>query len=324
MDSIANSSPDRQSHCGACCLCRRHDRLRGGFLQRQDDQPRRRLRGRRRVRRLCPSPRPPSAETYSRQPEHHRAEHAGRGLAHCIAPSGDIAPKDGTVATLFDFSRSSMPSSIPKRPRSNPAATGSAGSARTSASAMSGASAASKSSLAAQSPQGPYGPDGGWQHAGHRFKVLKRMLGVNVKPVLGYAGTAAQYIAIERGEVDAGAAAGPACRRSGAWRKDQAARAARADDGRQHAGGACPTPATWCRANAKERAQAVEQPGATRQTVACRERCRRIEWRSYATRSMRRCRSGAAGGSGTATCRYQSENGAGCRGHCPGYLCRAG
>jgi tripartite-type tricarboxylate transporter receptor subunit TctC len=37
-----------------------------------------------------------------------------------------------------------------------------------------------------------------------RFKVLKRLLGVNVKPVLGYAGTAAQYIAIERGELDAG------------------------------------------------------------------------------------------------------------------------
>ena len=37
-----------------------------------------------------------------------------------------------------------------------------------------------------------------------RFKVLKRMLGVKVKPVLGYAGTAAQYIAIERGELDAG------------------------------------------------------------------------------------------------------------------------
>jgi tripartite-type tricarboxylate transporter receptor subunit TctC len=37
-----------------------------------------------------------------------------------------------------------------------------------------------------------------------RFKVLSRMLGVKVKPVLGYAGTAQQYIAIERGELDAG------------------------------------------------------------------------------------------------------------------------
>jgi tripartite-type tricarboxylate transporter receptor subunit TctC len=37
-----------------------------------------------------------------------------------------------------------------------------------------------------------------------RLKVLRRLLGVNVKPVAGYPGTGTQYIALERGELDAG------------------------------------------------------------------------------------------------------------------------
>ena len=36
-----------------------------------------------------------------------------------------------------------------------------------------------------------------------RLKVMKRMLGVDVKPVSGYPGTAQQFVAIERGELDA-------------------------------------------------------------------------------------------------------------------------
>jgi len=37
-----------------------------------------------------------------------------------------------------------------------------------------------------------------------RLKILKRLLGVNVRPVSGYPGTGAQYVALERGELDAG------------------------------------------------------------------------------------------------------------------------
>jgi tripartite-type tricarboxylate transporter receptor subunit TctC len=37
-----------------------------------------------------------------------------------------------------------------------------------------------------------------------RLKVLKRILGVNVTPVAGYDSTGSQYIALERGELDAG------------------------------------------------------------------------------------------------------------------------
>jgi hypothetical protein len=37
-----------------------------------------------------------------------------------------------------------------------------------------------------------------------RLKLLRRVLGINVKSVAGYPGTGAQYVALERGELDAG------------------------------------------------------------------------------------------------------------------------
>jgi tripartite-type tricarboxylate transporter receptor subunit TctC len=130
----------------------------------------------------------------------------GAGSLTALRHQDAIAPKDGSVVTLFDFFQIINSMFDPAKTNVDIRRLNWLGSMSEDLSVCYAWGERGIGSLAAL--KGRDVVHMGLTAAGSmqdiRFKVLKRMLGVNVKPVLGYAGTAAQYIAIERGELDAG------------------------------------------------------------------------------------------------------------------------
>jgi tripartite-type tricarboxylate transporter receptor subunit TctC len=130
----------------------------------------------------------------------------GAGSLTALRHQDAIAPKDGTVVTLFDFVQIINARLNPERTKLDLAKYSFIGSVSEDLSVCyvwhaRGIDTLDDLRKAAVVHMGLTAA-GSMQDI--RFKVLSRMLGVNVKPVLGYAGTAQQYIAIERGELDAG------------------------------------------------------------------------------------------------------------------------
>ena len=130
----------------------------------------------------------------------------GAGSLTALRHQDAIAPKDGTVVTLFDFVQIINARLNPERTKLDLARYSFIGSISEDLSVCyvwhtRGIDTLDDLRKAAVVHMGLTAA-GSMQDI--RFKVLSRMLGVNVKPVLGYAGTAQQYIAIERGELDAG------------------------------------------------------------------------------------------------------------------------
>jgi tripartite-type tricarboxylate transporter receptor subunit TctC len=130
----------------------------------------------------------------------------GAGSLTALRHQNAIAPKDGTVVTLFDFVQIINARLHPERTKLDLARYRFIGSISEDLSVCyvwhtRGINTLDDLRKAAAVHMGLTAA-GSMQDI--RFKVLSRMLGVNVKPVLGYAGTAQQYVAIERGELDAG------------------------------------------------------------------------------------------------------------------------
>jgi tripartite-type tricarboxylate transporter receptor subunit TctC len=130
----------------------------------------------------------------------------GAGSLTALRHQEAIAPKDGTVATLFDFVQIINAKLEPEKTNFDIRKFSWIGSMSEDLSVCYVWHARGINTLdeLKRSPLVHMGLTAAGSMQDYRFKVLKKLLGVNVKPVLGYAGTAAQYIAIERGELDAG------------------------------------------------------------------------------------------------------------------------
>jgi tripartite-type tricarboxylate transporter receptor subunit TctC len=130
----------------------------------------------------------------------------GAGSLTALRHQDAIAPKDGTVATLFDFVQIINARLNPERTKLDLARYRFIGSISEDLSVCYVWHARGIATLddLRKAPLVHMGLTAAGSMQDIRFKVLSRMLGVKVKPVLGYAGTAQQYIAIERGELDAG------------------------------------------------------------------------------------------------------------------------
>jgi len=121
----------------------------------------------------------------------------GAGSLTALRHQDAIAPKDGTVVTLFDFVQIINARLNPERTKLDLARYSFIGSISEDLSVCyvwhtRGIDTLDDLRKAAVVHMGLTAA-GSMQDI--RFKVLSRMLGVNVKPVLGYAGTAQQYIA---------------------------------------------------------------------------------------------------------------------------------
>jgi tripartite-type tricarboxylate transporter receptor subunit TctC len=117
-----------------------------------------------------------------------------------------IAPKDGTVITMFDFVQINNAMFDPAKTVVDIRNLNWIGSISEDLSVCYAWRERGIATLDALKQRGPVHM--GLTAAGGandiRLKVLKRLLRVDVKPVSGYPGTAAQFVAIERGELDAG------------------------------------------------------------------------------------------------------------------------
>jgi tripartite-type tricarboxylate transporter receptor subunit TctC len=130
----------------------------------------------------------------------------GAGSLTALRHQDAIAPKDGTVVTLFDFVQIINARLNPERTKLDLAKYSFIGSISEDLSVCYVWHTRGIDTLDAlkAAPVVHMGLTAAGSMQDIRFKVLSRTLGVKVKPVLGYAGTAQQYIAIERGELDAG------------------------------------------------------------------------------------------------------------------------
>ena len=130
----------------------------------------------------------------------------GAGSLTALRHQDAIAPKDGTVVTLFDFVQIINARLNPERTKLDLARYSFIGSVSEDLSVCYVWHTRGIDTLddLRKAPVVHMGLTAAGSMQDIRFKVLSRMLGVNVKPVLGYAGTAQQYIAVERGELDAG------------------------------------------------------------------------------------------------------------------------
>jgi len=130
----------------------------------------------------------------------------GAGSLTALRHQDAIAPKDGTVVTLFDFVQIINTRLNPERTKLDLARYSFIGSVSEDLSVCYVWHTRGIDTLddLRKAPVVHMGLTAAGSMQDIRFKVLSRMLGVNVKPVLGYAGTAQQYIAVERGELDAG------------------------------------------------------------------------------------------------------------------------
>jgi tripartite-type tricarboxylate transporter receptor subunit TctC len=130
----------------------------------------------------------------------------GAGSLTALKHQEAIAPKDGTVATLFDFVQIINAKLDPEKTNFDVRTVSWIGSMSEDLSVCYVWHARGINTLdeLRKSPVVHMGLTAAGSMQDYRFKVLKKLLGVNVKPVLGYQGTAAQFIAIERGELDAG------------------------------------------------------------------------------------------------------------------------
>jgi tripartite-type tricarboxylate transporter receptor subunit TctC len=130
----------------------------------------------------------------------------GAGSLTALRHQDAIAAKDGTVVTLFDFVQIINARLNPERTKLDLAKYSFIGSISEDLSVCYVWHARGIDTLddLRKAPLVHMGLTAAGSMQDIRFKVLNRMLGVKVKPVLGYAGTAQQYIAIERGELDAG------------------------------------------------------------------------------------------------------------------------
>src|SRR5262245_46157739 len=130
----------------------------------------------------------------------------GAGSLTALKHQEAIAPKDGTVATLFDFVQIINAKLEPEKTNFDIRKFSFIGSMSEDLSVCYVWHARGINTLEELKQSGlvHMGLTAAGSMQDYRFKVIKKLFGVNVKPVLGYAGTAAQYIAIERGELDAG------------------------------------------------------------------------------------------------------------------------
>ena len=130
----------------------------------------------------------------------------GAGSLTALRHQDAIAPKDGTVLTLFDFVQIINARLNPERTKLDLGQYRFIGSISEDLSVCYVWHTRGIETLdnLRKAPLVHMGLTAAGSMQDIRFKVLSRMLGVKVKPVLGYAGTAQQYIAIERGELDAG------------------------------------------------------------------------------------------------------------------------
>jgi tripartite-type tricarboxylate transporter receptor subunit TctC len=116
-----------------------------------------------------------------------------------------IAPKDGTVITLFDFVQINNSMFDPAKTGVDIRSLNWIGSVSEDLSVCYVWHARGIATLDALRRSGPVHM--GMTQAGGandiRLKVMRRLLNVDVKPVSGYPGTAQQFVAIERGELDA-------------------------------------------------------------------------------------------------------------------------
>jgi hypothetical protein len=117
-----------------------------------------------------------------------------------------LAPRDGTVATLFDFFQILNSIFYPQKTKFDFRKANWIGSIAEDLSVcyVWGARGIKTLDELRKSGEVHMGLTAAGSMQDIRFRVLKRLLGVDVRPVLGYKGTAAQFIAIERGELDAG------------------------------------------------------------------------------------------------------------------------
>src|SRR5581483_9755348 len=130
----------------------------------------------------------------------------GAGSLTALRHGELIAPRDGTVATLFDFFQIINSIFDPEKTKFDFRKANWIGSIAEDLSVcyVWGARGIRTLDELRHSGEVHMGLTAAGSMQDIRFKVLKRLLGVNVRPVLGYQGTAAQFIAIERGELDAG------------------------------------------------------------------------------------------------------------------------
>jgi len=117
-----------------------------------------------------------------------------------------IAPKDGTVITLFDFVQIANSVIDPQKSGLNFRKYHWIGSISEDLSVCYVWAASDIKTLAElrQRPQVHMGLTAVGDAQDIRLKLLKRLLGVNVKAVAGYPSTGSQYFALERGELEAG------------------------------------------------------------------------------------------------------------------------
>jgi tripartite-type tricarboxylate transporter receptor subunit TctC len=117
-----------------------------------------------------------------------------------------IAPKDGTAIALFDFVQIVNAVIDPQRTGLNFRSYNWIGSISEDLSVCYVWATKGISTLGElkQRPQVHMGLTAAGDSQDIRLKMLRRLLGVNVRSVAGYPGTGAQYIALERGELDAG------------------------------------------------------------------------------------------------------------------------
>jgi tripartite-type tricarboxylate transporter receptor subunit TctC len=117
-----------------------------------------------------------------------------------------IAPKDGTVAALFDFVQIVNSVIDAKKTGLNFRNYNWIGSISEDLSVCYAWAAGAISTLEQlrERPQVHMGLTAAGDSQDIRLKILRRLLKVNVRPVAGYPGTGTQYIALERGELDAG------------------------------------------------------------------------------------------------------------------------
>jgi tripartite-type tricarboxylate transporter receptor subunit TctC len=117
-----------------------------------------------------------------------------------------IAPKDGTVATLFDFVQIANSLLDPQKTNLDFRKYNWIGSVSEDLSVCYVWSTKGITTLAdlKRLPEVHMGLTAVGDSQDIRLKLLKRVLGVSVRAVAGYPGTGAQYVALERGELDAG------------------------------------------------------------------------------------------------------------------------
>jgi tripartite-type tricarboxylate transporter receptor subunit TctC len=117
-----------------------------------------------------------------------------------------IAPKDGTVVTLFDFVQIANSVIDPQKTGLNFRKYNWIGSISEDLSVCYVWAATGIKTLdeLRQRPQVHMGLTAVGDSQDIRLKLLKRLLGINVQAVAGYPGTGTQYVALERGELDAG------------------------------------------------------------------------------------------------------------------------